>query len=549
MTILGLDEDPHNWADDRTPPPDLHAANELAFSNAPETLEPISLPVQGTLSPWLQGVLYRTGPGTYSVPSPKAKGGTVDIQHWFDALGINHRFSISPKGVEYSARKSCLSAEEEIAREGKVPGITFGETDPCEKLFHKSFAAFRRTLGSGQAAQTHKKPDGQNAQVTFSLDMPGFPRKKIPDRLVAREPKAGEGPKYLVAKTDASLLQLLDPDTLEPLALAIYRSVHPELTGELAAAHACTDFKGAYYNFVVNVGPRPVYKVFRISKDGEVKILAEVTDAPLAYIHSFAMTGRYVILCVWASEITNYGLSVLYHGNLAQSISTTPTHPTTFYVIDRHSGGLVAKYTTPPFFCFHQLNAYDDPETEDVIIDLAAYPDASFIQLLYVKELRQGLKEQFGKARRYRLSDPSKTSAATSATREAQVEWTTDGSIELPTVRPEVYHKPYRFAYTITLTRNTLLFADTIVKFDVSTSPPTAQHWYAAPGQTVGEALFVSRPGSTEEDDGVLLTVVLDGVRRRSFLLVLDARTRGELARAEAPEGKWLSAGFHGVFI
>lgn len=57
---------------------------------------------------------------------------------------------------------------------------------------------------------------------------------------------------------------------------------------------------------------------------------------------------------------------------------------------------------------------------------------------------------------------------------------------------------------------------------------------------------FVAAPGARAEDDGVLLSVVLDARRGRSFLLVLDARSLGELARAEAPHA--IPLGFHGCY-
>ena len=42
-------------------------------------------------------------------------------------------------------------------------------------------------------------------------------------------------------------------------------------------------------------------------------------------------------------------------------------------------------------------------------------------------------------------------------------------------------------------------------------------------------------PSAQTEDDGVLLSVVLDIDKGRSFLLVLDAASLKELARAAAP--------------
>src|SRR5262245_33015492 len=62
-----------------------------------------------------------------------------------------------------------------------------------------------------------------------------------------------------------------------------------------------------------------------------------------------------------------------------------------------------------------------------------------------------------------------------------------------------------------------------------------------------GEPVFVATPGSSAEDDGVLLSVVLDARRSRSFLLVLDAATLAEIGRAECPH--LIPFGFHGNYF
>jgi carotenoid cleavage dioxygenase-like enzyme len=57
----------------------------------------------------------------------------------------------------------------------------------------------------------------------------------------------------------------------------------------------------------------------------------------------------------------------------------------------------------------------------------------------------------------------------------------------------------------------------------------------------------VAAPDAREEDDGVVLSVVLDAIAQRSYLLVLDAGSFEELARAEAPQR--IPFGFHGQFF
>jgi carotenoid cleavage dioxygenase-like enzyme len=59
--------------------------------------------------------------------------------------------------------------------------------------------------------------------------------------------------------------------------------------------------------------------------------------------------------------------------------------------------------------------------------------------------------------------------------------------------------------------------------------------------------VFVRARDAREEDDGAILSVVLDAARGSSFLLVLDAASFEELGRAEAPQR--IPLGFHGQFF
>ena len=59
--------------------------------------------------------------------------------------------------------------------------------------------------------------------------------------------------------------------------------------------------------------------------------------------------------------------------------------------------------------------------------------------------------------------------------------------------------------------------------------------------------MFVAAPATAAEDDGVVLSVVLDARKSRSFLVVLDAATLTERARAEVPHH--IPFHFHGNFL
>lgn len=113
---------------------------------------------------------------------------------------------------------------------------------------------------------------------------------------------------------------------------------------------------------------------------------------------------------------------------------------------------------------------------------------------------------------------------------------------DLPTINPAYHTRPYRYVYSLAMSgRSTLV--DTIVKTNLVSR--AVLQWNNPPGHTPGEAVFVQRPGAVKEDDGVLLSVVLDGFCRKSYLLCLDARTMCEMGRAEMDFA--VGFGFHGA--
>jgi beta,beta-carotene 9',10'-dioxygenase len=88
------------------------------------------------------------------------------------------------------------------------------------------------------------------------------------------------------------------------------------------------------------------------------------------------------------------------------------------------------------------------------------------------------------------------------------------------------------------------LFPDQLVKLDLRTAQAKVwrkEHCYP------GEPVFVQSPGSTGEDDGLILSVVLNSSTATSFLLILDARDFHEIAVAQVPHH--IPFGFHGRFV
>jgi carotenoid cleavage dioxygenase-like enzyme len=117
--------------------------------------------------------------------------------------------------------------------------------------------------------------------------------------------------------------------------------------------------------------------------------------------------------------------------------------------------------------------------------------------------------------------------------------------LELPRINYGAHNgRPYRTVYGASAgDRAGRDFFDRLGTLDTA----TGQTWtWREDGCYPGEPVFVPAPGARDEQDGVLLSVVLDARSGRSFLLVLHAPSLTELARAEVPHA--IPFGFHGRF-
>ena len=86
-------------------------------------------------------------------------------------------------------------------------------------------------------------------------------------------------------------------------------------------------------------------------------------------------------------------------------------------------------------------------------------------------------------------------------------------------------------------------FFDRTVRIDLQTGE--RREW-PRPDAVQMEPLFVARPDSVEEDDGVLLVPTLSNTDRATMIAVLDPRRMECIATIEAPQV--IPFGFHAAF-
>jgi beta,beta-carotene 9',10'-dioxygenase len=462
--------------------------HRLGFKSLDEEVAVDRLPVGGELPPWLTGALVRVTPALLEI-------GDRRVSHWFDGLAMLNRFGFADGAVSYRSR-FIESRSYSDARKGEIRRGGFA-TDPCRSLFKR-------------------------VQAIFSPEFTDNPNVNL----------ARLGERY-IAMTETPLPVEFDPETLDTIG---HFEFADSLRSHVTTAHPHHDReRDELVNYVAHFSRRSEYVLYGLPAGSSTRrVIARMPVREPAYMHAFGMSGRHLILAEYPLRVNP--LKLAFSGKaFIENYAWRPELGTKLQVFDRETGAHRGTYETDAFFCFHHVNAFER-ESGELIVDLVAYDDPSVIDALLLDD--DGPRGSLGRTelRRYTIDLDGGT-----------VSWEAlpgGHNVELPRIdygRRNAHD--YEFAYFAGWGAEDE-WINRLVKLNVRDG--TRSEW-SAPGCYPGEPIFVREPGNDDEDGGVILSVVLDATARRSFLLVLDAGSFEERARAEAPHH--IPFGFHGDYL
>jgi beta,beta-carotene 9',10'-dioxygenase len=461
------------------------------FSTLEQEISVDQLPTRGTVPPWLKGTLVRNGPAKFEVNAQR-------YRHWFDGLAMLHNFSIEGGRVSYANKFLRSRAYTKAMETGK---ISYGEfaTDPCRSIFSRIYTLF-----------VPEPADNAAVNVTRIAN-------------------------HFVALTETPLPVEFDPQTLRTLG---FLDNDGKVPGQITTAHPHYDrARQTLVSYKTHVSRVSAYNVYAIARGATRQtLIGSVSAAEPAYMHSFGMTERYVVLAEFPLFFSPIGLALKLRPYIANA-RWKPERGVRFLLMDKQDGKLVSTCQAEAFFAFHHINAFE--QNGEVVVDVAAYPDTAIIDSLFLNRLSRpdGGAIPHGELRRFHLPVHGG---------HADYELLTDEGIDLPRINYQRCNaRDYRFAYGVSIRKDRPNdFLDQLVKVDVSER--SAKVWHAD-GCYPGEPVFVAAPGAAAEDDGVILSLVLDANNDNSFLLILAAGSFAEVARAEVPHR--IPFGLHGQFF
>ncbi|XP_076472517.1 retinal Mueller cells isomerohydrolase-like [Babylonia areolata] len=512
------------------------------FSAENATNTPVDTDIVGEIPPWLEGSLYRNGSGIFKV-------GDKVMKHLFDGFCVLHRFHVTRGGkkVTYTSRVLDTDTYVRSVKANRLVSSQFGTyhtPDPCKGILGRLMTFFKP-----------KDPAEWTDNVLVNIVPHG-------DRLYAM--------------TETPWLVHVHPETLLTEGR---ETLTDRIAVHMSTAHPHFDREGNMYNLGTAFNPPRNYNIVKIpppladSPDAKAvpgaELLASLMSRwkfSIGYNHSFGMSRDHFVILeqpIAMSSIkflTNNWRQASPHDNF----SKYPEEELVFRVIRRSDNREVsAKYRAETAFTFHFVNCFEDQG--QLVVDFVGYRDLDIIDDLYLHKLDpEGKVTSTPNFRRYVLplsvdQVEKGVNLVTLTYTKATAVKRSDGTIfltpdyiieggvvmELPRINyDEVNAQKYRYVY------GTRIFTDNpqLVKLDLEERKQTS--WEPEEGYLTGEPVFVASPGATQEDQGVVLSPVLptrEGLR--SFLVILDAASFQELARAVAPQGVRMPVTFHGSYV
>ncbi|ORZ40243.1 retinal pigment epithelial membrane protein-domain-containing protein [Catenaria anguillulae PL171] len=360
----------------------------------------------------------------------------------------------------------------------------------------------------------------------------------------------------LALKTDTGLFQIIDATTLRPPRHPRLRLTAPGTRTCLVLLDPSTHVPKWRWGGLCHVLQRASQlhdkyhlQLFTESsthpRGGDLVCALDVRGSQPLFLPQVVTTTNYLVLIVCPTRWAKFGT------DLAWDV----TGPTYFYIVDRKSKKHMATYRGEPMHFVHVVNAFDmavDTDTEwsdvDIVVDVCASRSPVAVSAPTTTEF-DGTE----------LASPNQDAAATAIGGSrprtesgrkpiplVRYDVRSGPGIELPVTNPNFQGKAsYQYIYGVRVTAPGMA-ATALVKINVQHR--ASMEWQVS-GCLPGGPVVVPRPGASTEDDAVVLSVVLDTMARRSFVLVLDAQSFREVARVSLGVGQIMPFAFHGIFV
>jgi len=501
--------------------------------------------IEGEIPEWLNGTLVRTGPGKWDLDE------NFSLNHLLDGCAMMVRFDFDQKTKTVRSRSRYLKsmAYQKMCQLKRPVFTEFGTpafTDTTKSVFSRMI----------------------NKVVPSDLtdnDLSNI--YKINDEVFVTTESCN------IWRIDPNSLDSLDKVNLDKRPGISISCSHPIYSEEDKCVYnvGSTFLTGMKYHVMKIPTDLPKAKNQVTSFDGSSIICSFGSSykGSLAYNHSFAITKNYIIVIEQSLLVNGLKLATCTPKgkSLEECLEWSPDQPTYFHVINKSTNSLLKhKFQTKGFFFFHTINAYE--VDDQIVLDILNYDDISLLDALRMYKLRKGVYESTSKSKPTRYVLPvsdikqmkvsenlvkienCQSTAMSNGKNVIELTGQLIGNVgfEMPTINPKYIGKEYNFIYGTGFLEKGF-FENAIGKLDIRNN--TAIVYKNSETTYPGEGVFVARPDAQAEDEGVVLTMVLErNFDKNPYLAVLDAQTLKELAKIEFKRDEVnIPITLHGIWV
>ena len=264
-----------------------------------------------------------------------------------------------------------------------------------------------------------------------------------------------------------------------------------------------------------------------VATNGQVRKTLDIPLPGMTMMHDMSLTAKYAII---------YDQPVTVDFNLLEEGSNFPFSWNPDY--GNRVGFLprlgdaddIVWVDVPVGYAFHPMNAFDNDDGS-VTIDLCNY------EKMFNTDLRGPFGDGLPRLERWNVNPDS---------RSISIDIIDERANEFPRHRLDVGGQPYRYGYSVSISADPADGWQTL-KHDLQLGETMV--FDHGPGRAGGEAVFVPKDASNEEDAGYLMTFVHDLNNDSAEFVVMDAQdfSRGYVAQVKIP--RRIPFGFHGNWV